>query len=313
MSILHRHQDEHSHHGHNHAATAKRALILAIVLVFTFAAIEAISGWKANSITLLGDAGHMAADGLSLVLAAVAGWIASKPPSKQHSYGLGRAEVLGAWISSLFMVLIALFIAVEAFERFSNPQPVSSGIVMIVATIGLLLNLFLAWMLSHAEQTLNMRAAILHIIGDLLGSVAALISGVVIYLSGWLTIDPLLSLFIAVLILISSFRLLKETLLVLMEGVPLHLDLNQVGDNMAKVEKVLAIHDLHIWTLSSGRIVLSAHVELEDVRDWEIVLPKLRKMLLDDYEISHITLQPEVLTQTVYPLPSEPHSKRLLH
>jgi cobalt-zinc-cadmium efflux system protein len=285
-------------HSHHHS-TAKSGLMLAICLLFGFALVEAVSGWKANSMALLSDAGHSLTDGLSLLLAAFASWIASKPPSKKHSYGLGRAEVLGAWVSSLFMVLIAIFIGIEALERLKNPQPVVSPIVITVAIIGILLNVTLAWILSRTEQTLNMRAAVLHIIGDLLGSIAALISGIVIYLTGWMPIDPLLSCFIAILILISSFRLLKETLLVLMEGVPLHLDMHEVGNTMSKVEKITAIHDLHIWTLSSGRTVLTAHIELSDMHDWEVIFSQLRQLLIDDFGISHITLQPEIITRVI--------------
>lgn len=289
MALLHTHNGK----PHIHHSKTKYALFFSIGLVFLFALIEALSGWAAHSITLISDAGHMAADGLSLLLAALAGWIASKPPSLKHSYGLGRAEVLGAWFSSILMGIVAIFILIEAFERLRNPTPIYSPLVMLIAFIGMLINIFLAWILSHAEHTLNLRAAILHVLGDLLGSAAAFISGLVIYFTQWLTIDPLLSIFISILILISSFKLLKETLFVLMESVPLHLDLKAVKKHMVEVDKVNAINDLHIWTLSSGWIALSAHVEIDDFRDWGMVLPQLRELLANNYAIHHITLQPE--------------------
>ncbi len=241
----------------------------------------------------------MAADSLSLVLAFVATWIASKPPSKQHSYGLGRAEVLGAWISSLLMVIVVIGLAINAIQRFHHAEHVSGGLVTIIAGIGIAANLLIAWLLSRGERTLNIRAASLHVIGDLLGSIAALVSGVVIYNTGWMMIDPILSIFICILILISSFFLLRETLLVLMEGVPPHLDLTEVGQSMAKTEHILAVHDLHIWTLSSGMIVLSAHVEIDDVTHWEITLNKLRDLLAESFGIAHVTIQPEILTHTL--------------
>jgi cobalt-zinc-cadmium efflux system protein len=295
----HKHKHKHPHGSHHSHKTSKNVLLIASALLFSFAIVEAITGWMANSLTLLSDAWHMVADGASLVLATVAAWIASKPPSKQHSYGLGRAEVLGAWISSLAMVLIALFIGFHALERFAAPQPVTSGTVMLIGTLGIVVNVLLVWILHHAEHTLNSRAAILHVLGDLLGSVAALASGIVIYFTGWLTIDPLLSLFIAILILISSINLLRETLLVLMEGVPLHLDLAEVGKHIAKTPTVIAVHDLHIWTLSSGLIVLSAHIELDDLTDWQVTLQKLRMMLSETFGITHVTLQPEMRSQLV--------------
>ncbi len=293
------HKHNHSHqHKHSHK-TSKNVLLLASLLLFSFAIVEAIAGWMANSLTLLSDAGHMVTDGASLILAVVAAWIASKPPSKQHSYGLGRAEVLGAWVSSLLMVLIALLIAFHAIERLNSPQPVNSGTVMLIAILGIAMNLLLVWILHHAEHTLNSRAAILHVLGDLLGSVAALISGIVIHFTGWLGIDPLLSIFIALLILVSSINLLRETLLVLMEGVPLHLDLAEVGKSMAKLSQVIAVHDLHIWTLSSGLIVLSAHIEVDELTNWQGTLNELRLLLSEKFGITHVTLQPELRSQLV--------------
>lgn len=298
--------DEHHGHGHHHHhghGAKKNVLLIAIILALVFAAIEAFSGWHANSLALLSDAGHMVADALSLMLAAIAAWVANKPPSSQHSYGLGRAEVLGAWVSSLFIVIVAIFISIEALRRLDHPQHVSGKVIMLIAAIGFVVNLLIAWVLSQGEKNLNMRAAILHVFGDLLGSTAALIAGVVIYFTGWMPIDPILSIFICVLILISSFRLLRETLLVLMEGVPPHLNLTEVGQSMAAVEKVIAIHDLHIWTLSSGMIVLSAHVEIDELTNWDSILMKLRDLLSHEFGIGHVTLQPETHTQVLQQIP----------
>lgn len=290
------HQHSHSEH------SSTKIFCIAIAILFGFAIIEAIGGWFANSLALISDAGHIAADGVALILAAIANWIATKPASKQHSYGLGRAEVLGAWMSSLVMVLIAIFIGFEAIERIKQPQQILSTLVIVLGGLGVIINIVLLRVLNHSERTLNLRAALLHIAGDLLGSFAALCAGLVILFTGWVPIDALLSLFIAALILIGSFRLLKETLLVLMEGVPLHLDMAEVGNKMAKTPYVRAIHDLHIWTLSSGRIVLSAHVEVENLEQWQTILNNLRQLLSEDYQITHITLQPETINQILYPI-----------
>lgn len=297
------HGHSHSHdHSHKHDLT-QNVLIVSLVMAFLFAGVEAAAGWWSNSLALLSDAGHMFSDALALALAAFAAWVARKPPSLQHSYGLGRAEILGAWASSLLVLFVAIFVVVEAIRRIHEPASVSGGTVMLVAFLGLIVNIVIAWILTHGEQSLNVRAAILHVMGDLLGSVAALISGAVIYYTHWVLIDPILSIFISVLIVISSFRLLRESLLVLMEGVPKHIDIKEVGQAMARVDKVRSVHDLHIWTLSSGVIVLTAHVEIDEFKQWKDILEDLKQMLLENYHIDHVTLQPETHTHTLYHMP----------
>jgi len=285
----------HAHHDH-YLFTSKGGLLFALSITLSFAIVEAISAWLSGSLALWSDAGHMFSDGLSLGLAAFAAWIAAKPPSQHHSYGLGRAEVLGAWISSIFMVIVAIEIILAAVERLYHPTAVTSTIVIGVALLGLLINAVIAFMLSRSTPTLNIRAAMIHIFGDLLGSVATLISGIVIHFTHWTPIDPLLSLFIAALILFSSIRLLKETLHVLMEGVPMHLDLATVGKRMAQVNQVISLHDLHIWTLSSGMILLSAHIHIKEMQDWKTIHFQLTTLLANEFSIKHVTLQPEVHT-----------------
>lgn len=293
----------HSHdHSHNHNLT-QNVLIVALVLAFAFAGVEAFAGWWSKSLALMSDAGHMVSDALALALAAFAAWVARKPPSLQHSYGLGRAEIVGAWVSSLLVLVVAIYIVIEAIKRMHEPQPVAGATVMLVAFLGLIINIVIAWILTHGEQSLNVRAAIVHVMGDLLGSVAALISGAVIYFTHWMPIDPILSIFISVLIVISSFRLLRESLLILMEGVPGHLDIKQVGQSMAEVDQVRSVHDLHIWTLSSGVIVLTAHIEIDEYRNWSDVLENLKKMLAEKYHIDHVTLQPETHTHVLHHVP----------
>jgi cobalt-zinc-cadmium efflux system protein len=298
MSNMHTHPHTHSHANH--------ALIIALTIATIFAAIEGLAGWWSQSLALLSDSGHMASDVLALALAAVAAWIARKPPSDQHTYGLGRAEVLGAWISSLLVLIVAIIIIITAINRIHQPPSVSGGIVMVVASIGVIVNLIIGWILSHGEQTLNIRAAILHVIGDLLGSVAALVAGAVIYFTGWALIDPILSIFISILIIISSFTLLRESLLVLMEAVPIHLDATEIGQSMARVSKVRSVHDLHIWTLSSGVVVLTAHIEIDDFKLWSEVLGSLKELLAKQFGIDHITLQPETNVYTLYPIIHKP-------
>lgn len=287
----------HDHHGglgHSHGANAPhKVLMIAIALIFGFAIVEAIGGWWAGSLALLGDAGHMASDALALVIAAFAAWVAQKPPSAKHSYGLGRAEVIAAWVSSLMMLIICVVIIAEAVERIHTPSHVKGVAVMIIAGTGLLVNALVAWLLARSERTLNIRAALLHVMGDLLGSFAALVSGAVIYKTHWYPIDPILSILIGILILISGLRLFRESLSVLMEGVPGHIDIDRVYESLNNINGVIDTHDLHIWTLSSGVIALSAHIHIHELSEWKSVLNNLKGALKQNFQIEHVTLQPE--------------------
>src|SRR3990167_2560710 len=283
-------------HAHSHAHpknTSSNILLISMLIILIYAAVEALTGWKANSLALLGDAGHMVADALALSIAAFAAWVAKKPISKKHSYGMGRAEVLAAWLSSLILLLISLSIIVSAIKRIHNPTPVHGMWVMGVAFFGMLINLFVAGLLSKTEGNLNTRAALLHVLSDLLGSFAALAAGTVVYFTGWFPIDPILSIFFSIFIVASSFRILRESLHILMEGVPAHIDFESVSDALSTIDEVLKIHDLHIWTLSSGSVALSAHVNIHEISDWENCLKKLTRMIEHRFHIHHITLQPE--------------------
>lgn len=278
---------------HAHAHSHSRAFSFALSIILFYACVEAFFGWRSGSLALLGDAGHMVSDALALGIAAFASWIAKKPASKTHSYGFGRAEVVAAWISSLMMLIISLAIIVEAVNRIHSPIKVHGFTVVVVAFFGMVVNLLVATILSKTEHTLNIRAALLHVLSDLLGSFAALVAGAVIYFTGWFPIDPMLSILIGILIIASSFQLLRESLRVLMEGVPMHVNLETVSQELKAVNGVLDIHDLHIWTLSSGSIAISAHVAIHEVSHWEMILKKLTHVLEHNHHIHHITLQPE--------------------
>lgn len=307
--LLHEHQTspQHDHqkgHDHNHAKSAPhKVLIFAIVLTLAFAIVEAIGGWWSNSLALISDAGHMASDAVALAIAAFAAWISTKPPSSKHSYGLGRAEVVGAWISSLMMLGISIAVIIEAVERIHEPMHVKGLPVIVIAFLGMLINILIAWLLARGERTLNIRAALLHVMSDILGSIAALIAGAVIYFTGWFPIDPILSMLISILIMWSALRLIRESLLILMEGVPGHININEVSDNMLTVKGVKDLHDLHIWTLSSGNIALSAHVDINELAGWEPILNDLRELLRQKYGIDHVTLQPEADIMECLPCP----------
>lgn len=288
---------DHAHAAHHHvsASSGQRALLISLVATLVFAIVEVAGGWFSGSLALVSDAGHMVSDAFALGLAAVAAWLARRPPSARHSYGLARAEVIAASINGLLMLLVIAWISYEALDRLRNPQPVAGGMVMVIAAIGLAINLFVARTLSHGAHDLNSRAALIHVLGDLLGSVAALASGAVIYFTGWLPIDPLLSLLVAGLVLASTVRLLRDALNVLMEAVPAGLELDRVGRAMAGVQGVTGVHDLHIWTLASGNVALSAHVVMPRLEAWPALLKRMQVMLHEDFDIDHVTLQPEIV------------------
>lgn len=285
--------------GHNHGETHSGAtpFVVGIVITLAFAVVEFVFGWIAGSLALIGDSAHMVSDSLALSLAAVAAWLAQRPASHRHSFGLGRAEVLAAMINATLMLVIVGALGLAAIQRLIEPQPVAGMTVFVVGGIGLLLNLVLAVVLMRGERTLNNKGALLHVLGDLLGSVAAITAGVVIVLTGFTPIDPILSLFICGLLLTGALRLLREAGHVVLEGVPRHLDLPEVGKAMAADEGVHSVHDLHIWSLSSHHTALSAHVLLHDLNDWPGVQWRLEKLLTERFGISHVVLQaePEVL------------------
>ncbi len=297
--------EDHVHHHLGHTGSNK-GLLIALLLTLGFAVVEVLAGFLSGSLALLSDAAHMVTDASSLGLAAAAASLARRPPSMQHSYGLVRAEVLAALLNSLAMLVLIGFIIYEAIQRFSAPHPIAGGTVVTVAVIGLIVNLIVAWTLHRGEQTLNSRAALLHVLGDALGSVAAITAGIVILATGWTPIDPLLSIFVAMLISVSAVRLLLEAVHVLMEGVPLHIKLEAVGHDLATLPGVMRVHDLHVWTLSSGTLALSAHLEIHNLADWPAILVAAHQTLESRHGIRHVTLQPEVLAaaplvRTPYP------------
>jgi cobalt-zinc-cadmium efflux system protein len=234
----------------------------------------------------------MATDAAALGLALFAQWVARRPPSPRASYGYARAEVLAAFVNALALLLLVLFIVVEAIARITRPAPVAGGAVLGIAAVGLLVNVATAWMLSRASTSTGARSAMLHVLSDALGSVAAIVAGVVIITTGWTPIDPLLSLLTAVLILRSTWQLLAQTTRVLMEGVPPHLDYHEIGAALTAIRGVTGVHDLHVWLMSAQHAALSAHVTLDAGDDWLRILDEARLMLVTRFAIDHVTLQP---------------------
>jgi cobalt-zinc-cadmium efflux system protein len=272
-------------------------LLAAAAITVVFALAEAAGGWWTGSLALLSDAGHMITDGAALALGAAAAWMARRPPSQRHSYGLGRAEILVALANAAAMLLIVLALGYEALVRLEAPTAVNGPAAAAIAAAGLALNLWILRRLSPHQHDMNTRAARLHVLGDALGSIAALASGTLIALAGWTLVDPVASLVICVLIGASAVRLLRESLHALMEGVPHGLSVEAIGAEMARVEGVLSVHDLHVWMLSGSRAALSAHVMVKSLGPWERTLRELQHRLHEKFGIDHVTLQPETATR----------------
>lgn len=290
---LHAHLDGDAKHAHVLERRSQHVLAWAMGLTLLFAVVEVVSGFMANSLALISDAGHMVTDAAALGLALLAQYMAKRPPSAKHSFGFGRAEALAAFVNALAMLLLVFWIVVEAVQRFAQPKPVQGAMVFVVAAIGLLVNIAVALVLSKDKDSVNTRAALVHVFGDMLGSAAAILSGGIIYLTGWMQADPILSVFVSLLILRSTLAVLRDSYHALMEGVPHHIDYLQIGADLAQVPGVLSVHDLHVWDMSPGEPALIGHLEIDNLEDWPGVLAAVKTMLLSKHGIDHITLQPE--------------------
>ncbi|WP_331851831.1 cation diffusion facilitator family transporter [Polynucleobacter necessarius] len=231
---LHAHKQGDAKHSHAKQVSNQNLLLIALVLTLGFSGVEGAAAYFANSLVLISDAGHMVTDAAALGLALLAQIISRRPPSPKHSFGFGRAEALAAFVNSIAMLALVAWIMVEAVSRFYDPHQVDGLTVTVVAAIGLLMNIIVTWVLSRDKKSVNTRAALVHVMGDLLGSVAALIAGIVIQLTGWMPIDAILSILVSLLILKSTISILRESYHFLMEGVPLHIDYLQVGSDLKK-------------------------------------------------------------------------------
>ena len=285
----------HHHHGHHHApdrASSTRALGFALAMTVLLAAVEAVGGVLTGSLALLADAGHMVSDAASLALALVAVALARRPATPQRSFGLQRAEILAALANGVGLVLIAGLILWEAVGRLGQPGEVLAGPMLGVAAAGLAVNLASALVLARgAEESLNRSAALRHVVADALGSVGAIVAALVILTTGWRYADPLVSMLIAALVLASSRSILRDSLRVLLEEAPPGIDVEEVGRRMVGVEGVREVHDLHVWTITSGFPALAAHVLVGAGCDCHETRRVLEGMLHGEFAIEHTTLQ----------------------
>ncbi len=284
------HKKEHAHsHGSN-----RRRLTAVLALTFAYMLAEAIGGFLTNSLALLSDAGHMLADVASLILALLALWFAARPVTTRKTYGYYRMEILAALANGAALVVISLLISYEAFHRIKSPESVKGFEVMLIAIGGLAVNAVSAYVLhSASRENLNMRGAFLHVTGDALGSVGAIVAGVLIWKWGWVLADPVISVAMCLLIIFSSWQLIRESVNVLLEGTPSHIDIRAVVEAMHMVRGVTDVHDLHVWTISSGKEALSAHVTIEPGVTHRTALEALREQLRAGFNIGHVTIQIE--------------------
>ena len=294
--------DDHGHEGHDHSAhlreTSRRSLIIALVLISSFMVAEVVGGILSGSLALLADAAHMITDAAAIALALFALWVAGRPASVERTFGYHRAEVLAAMLNALSLWLIAAYIFFEAYHRIFEDTPhIEGGLMLVVGAIGLVVNIVAAFVLHRsAEHSLNVQGAFLHVIADLIGSVGVVVSGIIIVTTGWVLADPILSILLGILIIASTWRLVVKVFNVLLEAVPEHIDVYALCGDMEEVEGVTVIHDVHVWTISSGYDALTCHVLVDPglpEEDLDPMLRRLRKIATKKHGLSHVTIQLE--------------------
>ncbi len=285
----------HTHrHDHAHPADASRGLRAAFAITVSVLVLELVGGILTGSVALLADAGHMLTDAGALGYAVFAAWAATQPRLPRHSFGYGRAEVLAALLNGLLLGGVSVGIAIESFSRLAEPSDIDAGTMMVIAGIGLVANIASgAFLLRGSHDSLNVRAALYHVAGDALGSIAALAAGAAILAFDFTRADALAGLAIAVLLVASAVRLVRESVEILLEGAPRHLDLDAIAREVAGLAGVARVHDLHIWTVGSGFPAMSAHVDLLAGADPEVVRRSVHRLLHQSYAIAHTTIQTE--------------------
>lgn len=290
----------HGKTGYNHSrelpSVSKKRLWIALYINFIFLILEIIGGFLSNSLALLADAGHMLTDVFALGLAIFVAHLAESLPTPKRTFGLLRAEVLGAFLNGTVLVIIVGIIFWGAWRRMGSLQEINGPLMLVVAVLGLLANAGSAWVLyKDRNRNVNIKGAYLHMMSDTLGSTGAITAGVVILITGWTPIDQIVSIIIGILILLGSWELLTQTVNILLEATPEDIDYDEVNSTLKNIEHVKDVHDLHIWTISSGIPALSAHIELcaecSDTKHWQLCLKDVQKMLREQFGINHTTLQ----------------------
>jgi cobalt-zinc-cadmium efflux system protein len=283
----------HDHHGHHHGPTTAKVLRWSLVITVVYILLLVVAGFRAHSLALLSEAGHNVSDFLALLLSYVAVYLQQRPPTQTKTFGYHRAEVVAAFLNAASLILIALLITYEAIQRLYHPEPVQAKLMIWVAVAGVVMNGTIAFMLMRAGRDLNVRSAIIHEIGDTLSTAAVILGGWIILYTGNTWIDPALSLVIGGLVLWSSFGIIRESLNILLEGIPRGMKLETIADEMKGIGGVLDVHDLHVWSIGSSSHALSAHVTIADIPPSESdkILANIRATLAKSFHIHHTTVQ----------------------
>ncbi len=289
----HSHAHGHAHHHHDHASGTGATLLVSLVLTLAFVGLETFAGFRASSLALLSDAGHNFADAFALLLAFFGFYLQSRPADAVKTFGYQRAGVLAAFVNAVSLVVLALLLFYESYQRLLHPQPVVESTMIVVAALGLALNLFIVLKLGGHGHDMNLRAAWIHMLGDALSCVAIIVGAVVIQYTGWLAIDPVLSMLIGAMIVWSGWGIIQESINVLLEGLPKGIELEAVSGGMRGVEGVIDVHDLHIWSLGTQSHALSCHVMIDDMPPSasEAILRKIKTVLYEEFSINHSTIQ----------------------
>lgn len=290
----HDHEHGHSHsHSHSHELPKNR-LALAILITAVILIAEFAGALISNSLALLADSGHMLTDLAALIFSWIGFRLGEKKANNRKTFGYKRSEIVVGFTNGVLLLVLAIYIAVEAVTRIFNPEPVQAEIMLGVAVIGLIANLLSAALLfKHSKDNLNIKGAFLHVVGDALGSVGAIVAGLFIIFTGWLIVDPIVSIFISLIIVYSAINLVKETVNILMEGVPSGIKVNELQSSLSGISGVLGVHDIHIWTLSSGLHNLSCHLTVSDFSQTGSVLKSAHLIAEGTFKIHHSTFQIE--------------------
>lgn len=291
--MSHEHDHAGEHHGTRRTQSQKR-LAITLVLTASYVVAEVIGGILANSLALMADAGHMLSDVAALGLSLFAIWIANRPATDKKTFGYYRMEILAALANGATLIAVTAYIFYEAYRRLYAPPEVQGAVVALVGTGGLVVSLLGMWLLNDGKsESINVHGAWLHMFTDALGSIGGIVAGLLVWGFGWRKADPILSIVIGLLVIYSSWDLLKVTVATLLEGTPAHIDLDEVRNALAGVPGVVSVHDLHVWTITSGMESLSAHVVVQSLDQHVSCLARLRDVLHEQFHIDHITIQLE--------------------
>ena len=291
------HHHGHHHHDHTHGAN-KKTLTIAFFIIATYMVVELIGGLLTNSLALLSDAGHMLSDAISLGVAVLAFQLGERAANYEKTFGYKRFEILAAAFNGITLLIIAIFIIIEAVKRFAAPPEIATTGMLTISTIGLLVNILVAWIMfrgGDTEDNLNMRGAFLHVIGDMLGSVGAIIAALLIMFFGWSWADPVASIIVALIIMRSGFYVTKDSIQVLMEGTPKNIKVEDIIKTIENVPGIKSIHDLHVWSITSGHNALSCHAVVDThitIEEGQRILDEVEHQLIHK-GINHITIQME--------------------